>query len=258
MRDVNINSIRALDRAIDILEAFSLNAPSLSIDEIVRATKLPKATIYRLLYTMERRGLIQYDESTLRYRLGLRLLKYGGLVTASLDLHNEAEEILVDLFRETQQTVLMTVLEGTEMVYVFRQETPEGLKVSSYVGQHRRPTFGVMGHIMMAYMPEDELSNLLSEPIPQLTPNTITDPDALRDQLALVREQGYLIDIEQTTVGVNGVAAPVFGYRGEFVCAVGVIGPTVHLCDVVLEQAKQKVISAATRISSRMGYRASR
>lgn len=124
MRNVNINSIRAVDRAIDVLETFSLKATSLSIDEIACTAKLPKATTYRLLYTMERRGLIQYDESTLRYRLGLRLLKFGGLVTASLDLHNEAEDILIELFQQTQQTVLMTVLEGDEMVYIFRQEHP--------------------------------------------------------------------------------------------------------------------------------------
>ncbi|QSO54116.1 IclR family transcriptional regulator [Alicyclobacillus curvatus] len=258
MRDLNINSIRALDRAIDILEAFSMNASSLSIDEIARETKLPKATAYRLLYTMEKRGLIHYDEATLRYRLGLRLLKYGGLVTATLDLHNEAEDLLAELFALTHQTVLMAVPEGEDMVYIYRQETPEGLKVSSYVGQRRKPTFGVLGHVMLAYMPPALLNKVMSEPIPQLTPKTITHPDELLECLNLIRQQGYLIDIEQTTMGVSGVAAPVFGVNGSFLCAIGVIGPTVQLQGETMETAKRHVLSAATRISSRMGYRAFR
>jgi len=258
MRDVNMNSIRALDRSIDILEVFSLNTPILSIDEIARSAKLPKATAYRLLYTLERRGLIQYDETTLRYKLGLRLLEYGGLVISSLDLHTEAEDVLIELFQDTQQTVLMAILEGDDMVYVFRQETPEGLKVSSFVGQRREPTFGVLGHVILAYTPEDHLNFLLSKPIPQLTPRTVTDPNQLRDRLNQIRQLGLLVDIEETTMGVSGVAAPVFGLNGSFACAIGIIGPTVQLRDVSMEAGKQHVLIAASKLSSRMGYRASR
>lgn len=253
-----MNSIRALDRAIDILDSFSLSTPSLSSDEIARATKLPKATAYRLLYTMERRGLIHYDKETLRYRLGLRLLKYGGLITETLDLHNESEDILLDLFSETKQTVLMAALEHTDMVYVFRKEAPEGLKVSSFIGQRLHPTIGVMGHILLAYTPEHDLERFLKEPIPKLTPKSVTDPSELRTKVHRIREQGYLVDVEETTLGVTGVAAPVFGIEGKFVCSIGIIGPTVHMHDETLNDAIAKVLNAATKISQRMGYRASK
>lgn len=107
-------------------------------------------------------------------------------------------------------------------------------------------------------MPEEQLNHLLAQPIPQLTPNTLTDPQRLREQLHQIRKQGYLIDREQTTVGVNGIAAPIFGCSGEFVCAVGVIGPTAQFDDGALVAAKEKIVAAAMRISSRMGYLASK
>jgi len=255
MRNVNMNSIRVLDRAIDIFEAFSLTKTNLTIDELVDATKLPKATAYRLLYTLERRGLIHYDPVSLKYRLGLRLLQYSGLVTAALDVRNEAEDILIDLHASTKQTVLMAVLEGDEMVYVFRRENPDGLKYSSFVGQRRRPPFGVVGQVILAYMPEKDAERVLSTPLPQLTSHTMTDKSQILARLKQVKFTGAAIDVEETTVGVSGVGAPVFDSHGKMLAAVGVIGPSVQLQGDILDSAKQMLLEATTQISTRMGYR---
>lgn len=254
MRQVKIAPVRAVERAIDILSGFSAERPEMSIEEITANTDLPKATVYRMLYTLETKELVQYNASTARYRLGLKLIEYAGIVHATHSVTHESEEILVDLHSRLHQTVLMAVLEGDDMIYVFRRENFEGLKFSSFVGQRRKPPYGIVGLVMLAFLPSLQVDKLLAEPLPKNTPNTETDPKAIRRRLETIRDQGYGIDIEETTLGVSGVAAPVFGSRGELLATVGVIGPVVQLIGPALQEAAQAVQEATRLISQRVGY----
>jgi IclR family KDG regulon transcriptional repressor len=254
MRDLQINSVRVLDRTVDVLESFTADHPAMTIDEITRETKLPKATVYRILYTLERRGLIRYDPDTLQYTLGLRLLQYAGILSATLDVSHEAEDILIDLQASVSQTVLMAVMEGEEMVYVFRRENSEGLKYSSIFGQRRRLPFGVVGQVMMAYLSDDQIERVLSQPLQRWTEKTVVDPEVIRTRLKQIREDGWFIDVDETTMGVSGIGAPVFNADGNLAAAVGIIGPTVQFCGEVLEEAKRKLLDATRRISNRLGY----
>lgn len=255
MRNVNMESIRAIDRAVDVLNAFTRRTPELTIDQITAATGLPRATVYRILYTLERRGLIRFDEKSLTYRLGFQFLAYGNLVASSIDLRQEAEGPLLQLYERTRQSVLLAVREGDTLVYIFRKETPEGLKVASLEGLFRPLVFGAFGAVIMAYLPDDELSRLLKQPIPQFTPDTLTDPDQIRRRLAQIRRDRVFAETNEALLGVTGIAAPVFNMEGQFVAAVGVDGPSVQLCGEQLEQAKLAVMETAAAISKKLGYR---
>lgn len=254
LRDVNISPIRSIQRAIEVLSAFTVEQPELTLEQVSDRTGLPKATTYRILYTMEVRDLIRYDERTLRYRLGLQFLSFAGLVAASYDIVQESEDVLVDLHLRVKQTILMSVMLGDEMIYVFRRENAEGLKFSSFVGQRRPLPYGVVGKVMLAYLPNEQADRILQKPIQGTTPNSITDPNGLRQMMERIRQQGYHIDVEQTTVGVCGVAAPIFDIHDRMVASVGVIGPTVQLLDTI-ETARDMLLDATATISTRMGHR---
>lgn len=256
MRDININSIRAVDRAIDILNVFTADKPSLNIDEITAASKLAKATAYRILYTLELRGLIHYDPKTLQYKLGLKLLEYAGILTSMLDVRQESEDILIELQMKTQQTVLMAVPEGDSMVYVFKRENPEGLKYSSYLGQRRPIGFGVLGRLITAYLPEEQSERILNQnPVASKTTEGKQDIVKVKQLLQDIRNQGYYVEINETVMGVTGISAPVFNAEGKIIAALGIVGPSVQLADEKLEIAKKMVISTAEQISLRMGHR---
>ena len=107
MRELNIEPIRSVERAIQILNCFSFEKPVLTIEEIMFKTKLAKATTYRLLWTLERNNLIQYNQHTNEYRLGTKALEYGGIVLDNLDIRREAEPLLQELHEATGHSVIL-------------------------------------------------------------------------------------------------------------------------------------------------------
>ncbi|WDL95719.1 IclR family transcriptional regulator [Alicyclobacillus sp. ALC3] len=254
MRNVQMESIRAVDRAIDVLNAFNRHRPEMTIDEVATNTKLPRATAYRILYTLERRGLIRFDTEKLTYRLGLQFLSYGDLVASSLNLRQEAEDALLRLYDETRQGVLLAVEQGDTLVYIFRKENPEGLKVASLEGRTRPLVFGAFGTVIMAYLDGARLEEVLAQPIPQFTPATVTNPDRIRDRLAQVRKDAIWVETDEAILGVTGIAAPVFDANGRFVGAAGLDGPTVQLSGEQLARAKSLVLAAAEEISTQLGH----
>jgi IclR family KDG regulon transcriptional repressor len=255
MREIQMESIRAVDRAIDVLNAFTHRTPEQSIEEISRTVSLPRATVYRILYTLERRGLVQFDPESSKYRLGFQFLYYGDLVSSSLDLRREAEPALLQLHENTHQTVLMSVVENDMLVYIFSKENPEGLKVSTFEGPRRPITFGAFGYVTMAYMDAKRLQDVLKSPIPQYTPETVTDRTMILHRLQHIREEGVWAETNEGIYGVTGIAAPVFDARGQFIAAVGINGPSVHLSGDSLQRAKEAVRETANAISARLGHR---
>ncbi|QQE79797.1 IclR family transcriptional regulator [Alicyclobacillus sp. SO9] len=253
MREIQMQSIRAIDRAVDVLESFTYQNPQQTINEISKNTSIAKATVYRILYTLERRGLVRFDKETNTYQLGFKFLGYGDLVTSTLDLRQEAVDWLNDLYIQTGHSVIMAVLEHDAMVYIYRKETPEGLKVASFQGPRRPPVFGAFGYVIMAHMETETLNTLLSEPIPQFTPNTVTDIRTVKHRLKRIHEEQVYVETDEAILGVTGIASPVFNSRNEFVAAVGIDGPSVYLQGENLQMAKQAVLATAQNISRKMG-----
>ncbi|HWK23367.1 MAG TPA: IclR family transcriptional regulator [Ureibacillus sp.] len=255
MREVNISLIRSVDRAIDLLDCFTADQSSLTIDEIIKKTSLAKATAYRLLYTLEKRGLIKYNQATFRYSLGLKVLEYAGFLQQELDVRNVANDLLIELQESIHQTVMMVIPEDDTMVYVFSRENPNGLKFSSFLGQRRPMNYGVVGKIFMAYAREEQRERLLNLEMPKHTENTVTDRETIIKQLESIQDEGLFVEMEETNIGVNALSAPVFNSQGECIAAIGIVGPSVQLVNDELEKCKSALKEIANQISERMGYR---
>ncbi|TDF93229.1 IclR family transcriptional regulator [Paenibacillus piri] len=254
MRQINMESNRSIDRAFDVLQVFTIERPSLTKEEISKLTDIPVSTVYRILYTLERRSLVRFDPDTLCYSPGFRLIEFGSLISSILDVHREAESFLNDLHVQTRQTVLMAISDGDQILYVFNKENYDGLKFSSHVGQRRPYIYGILGPVLLSYLPNKQIERILEIPVPKHTPYTTTDPDLIRKRLQLIKDNGFYIESDETNIGVTGIGAPVFDVRKEVIAAVGVIGPSVQLVGEVLEQAKVALLTATQGISSKMGY----
>lgn len=254
MRDVKVSRIRSVERAIQILNAFTIRRPELSIDQIVELTGLPKATVYRLLYTMEFHGLIRYDATSALYRPGFQLLNYGGILLSTLTIRTEADETLNELQIETRQTVLLGMAEGRSLVYIDTRETYEGLKYSSYIGRPRPLSYGVLGRVLLAFQPPDVIDAVLSEPIAPSTEFTVVEPLQVKSQLETIRKSGQHIEIDQTILGATGVGAPIFNTFNQCIATVGVVGPSVALSGSELDRVVGLVREAALTISRKMGW----
>jgi IclR family transcriptional regulator, KDG regulon repressor len=253
MRDVNMGSIRSIERSIDVIESFATKNRPLTIEEISSITMLPKSTVYRILCTLEKRLLVIFDDKTQRYQPGIRLLELGIRYSSFFDIKQEAEDILTLLHLKTKQTILMAVHAGDKISYIYRRENEEGLKVSSGVSE-RHYFYGVLGPILLAFLPEKQIEHILSKPLPPQSTTLITDQDLLKSRLENIRRDKYYFESDETHIGATALGAPIFGPSGDVIAAAAIIMPTMYFNDEKFIEYKKLLLHATKQISEKMGY----
>lgn len=186
-----------------------------SFAEVVAATGAPKASAHRILKELVELGVLVFARETGRYRGSLRLASIGCEVTANLDLRTVARPHLEALHEATRHTANLGIRDGDAGVYIDKIETPDyGIKLFSEVGKRFPLHCTAMGKVLLAYADEADRERFLARQFARFTPNTIVEPDRLRDELAQVRAAGVGLDREEITRGVVCVAAPVFNGEG--------------------------------------------
>ncbi|WP_408007975.1 IclR family transcriptional regulator [Pseudalkalibacillus sp. A8] len=255
MRKVNMKPILSVERAVDILFAFSSQKKEMTVEEISNITQIPNSTVYRILCTLESKKMVQFDEKTLGYKPGLKLFELGSFLPNVLDVREEAKELLDKLHYETGQTVVMAVRDDDQILYIYKKEKEgEGLKYVSVVGQRRHFLYGVVGPAILAFMPEKTVEQVMNRPIPQNSPYPLNEKENVLKQLQQIREQKLYVDHNKHSKGVTGISAPIFNMYGEAIAAFAVIGPTIQF-DHVLQRFEKLVYETSKKISSKMGYR---
>ncbi len=256
MRELNIEPIRAVERAIQILNCFSFEKPVLSIDEIMAKTKLAKATIYRLLWTLERNDLIGYDQTLNKYRLGNKPLEYGGIVLANLDIRREAEPYMQDLHELTGHSIILAKQQEESIQYLVRYDSDEGLMPTNFVGRRRTLHNGALGIVLLSYMDEEFVRDLLQRyPLEQHTPKTVTDEAIFIKRLKEIRELGYFVDVDETFMGYTALAAPIFNEKHEAIAALAISGASFKMEGSRREELMSLLKDVALKISKQMGLR---
>lgn len=130
--------IRAVERAIAILKAFSPVAPELGVTDLARKLGFHKSTVHRLLATLERDGFVLQDAVTGRYRLGLPLLELGSLVITNMELRQVARPFLEEAHRACGETIHLGILDEGEVVYIDKIESTRRVRMYSQVGRRAR------------------------------------------------------------------------------------------------------------------------
>lgn len=258
-RGDTIKTVRAVERALDILECFSFDRRELTLTEIAQSTGLPLPTAYRLVKILQRRGWVRNIGADNRYAPGLKLLQGGAVVLSGFTLREKAQPVLDALASETSGTVLLGAIEQGELVYVDRRDSRAPLRVVSEVGQVRPVTYGILGKLLLAHMPEDHVRRVLAEtPLVKRARRSIVSEKEFLDELTRIRQDGYATAVDETMDGVSGVAAPIFGMEGKVIAGLAVLVPTVMWTDEVSKRDLNAVRRAAMQISESMGYHTAR
>ena len=187
-----------------------------------------KSTAFRLVATLEQHGLVEQVEGRGKYRLGVGLLRLAGATSARLDVVQEARPLCKQLATATGETVNLATLSGNSALYLDQVAGPSALQPHNWVGQHIPLHATSNGKVLMAWMPDAELKDLLGR-LPAFTGLTITSKPTLRKQLEEVREQGYAVAVDELEVGLTAIAAPVRNAHGDVICSMSVSGPTFRL-----------------------------
>jgi IclR family pca regulon transcriptional regulator len=216
--------IQSLDHGLAVLEAFSATTQSLTVSQAAEATGLTRATARRVLLTLQQLGFVR-SSGEREFALTPRVLRLGFSYLSSLDLRELAEPVLAELGERTGESVSLTVLDGTDVVYVARVSTRRVMALTTKVGS-RVPAYATsMGRVLLSHLPPERLDDYFrSVTLAPLTARTITDERRLRELLAVVRRQGWSLVDEELEEGLRSIAAPIRDAAGEVTTAITICG----------------------------------
>ncbi len=246
-----------LARGLHLLSSLASAGRELGVTELAQAAGLDKATTYRLAVVLTRLGYMEQERETRRFRLGLRILDLGFGYLASLDVRRQALPEMRLLRQDSDGTISLSVLDGTDIVYVERLP-PKRLQASAPVGIGARLSVHctAMGKAILAFLPADEAEAVLARlELKAWTPYTITDVAELRRQLDEARRRGFALSEQETVLGLRSVAAPIIDRNDRPLAALSV---AVGIQDVSQEDLQTRVAAcvaqAAAAVSSHLGH----
>lgn len=250
-RNGNGLSVQSVDRAVSILEFLAHNGWS-GVTEVGRALGVHKSTAFRLLATLQGRGLVEQHDDTGKYHLGFGLVHLARAVTVGFDLKRVARPVCERLAEETDETVMLAVLDGDEVMNI-DAIIPRTQSVVSmgWLGRRTPLHCTANGKALLAWLPEGHRQRIVATSFERFTPNTIVRPSELEAQLELVRRDGYAVAVEEYEEGLNAAAAPIRSPDGELLGAMSVSGPSYRATPEHLPDLGKAVRSAAAAVTGR-------
>jgi DNA-binding IclR family transcriptional regulator len=249
--------VQVLDRALSILDLLASDGPEVPLTEISERLKLHKSTAHRLLMVLERHRLVERQNETGRYRLGLKLFELGSKAVAHLDISHRGRAALKKLVFDTGETAHFCILDGGEVLSLANVESPATIRTPSTVGRRSPPHCTATGKALLAFLPEDELDDLIrANGLRAYTRNTLRTPAALKSQLRRVRERGWALDDEEFEENLRCIGAPVRNSSGLVVASISIAGPAFRLTKDKIPVLVECLKNAAAQISADLGYAA--
>jgi IclR family acetate operon transcriptional repressor len=245
-----------LRKTMEVLSLFSLTRREIGVVEVAESLGRPKSTVSRWLAAMERAGFLQRDAESGRYRLSLRLAALGEVARQTTTLQRTARPLLGWLAEQTGETANLTVLIGLEAVNVEVADSPRPVMHIGWVGRRLPIHATASGKALLAHAGGALVTALLARGLERFTPETITEGDALRAELELVRARGYATVWAELEPDLAAVAAPVRDHRGVVVAAIAIGGPVSRCPRPQLDTLAVHVLQAGHELSEKMGYRA--
>lgn len=244
-----------LAKGLSVVDWLARQQRPCGVSEVARALGLARSNAHRTLQTLVACGwAVQGEDSA--YRLSLRLFELGMQVEASVDLTARLHPVLARLAEATGETIHLAVLDGAEIVYLDKFDSPLPVAAYSRIGGRAPAHCVASGKALLAALGLDEAA--LRARLGALeghTPNTITGLAALAEELRQTRERGVAENREEWRLGVCGLGAPVFDARGAPVAAVGMSVPSIRFTRAQAREWSARMLDCAHEASLALGFR---
>jgi DNA-binding IclR family transcriptional regulator len=247
------NAVRSVDRAASLLLAVGECPGEAGVTELARRLGLHKSTASRLLATLQRRGLVEQDEESGKYRLGLVVIRLAERAERTLDLRGIALPELERLARATRETVTLGIRDGDACRTVAQVDGPSMVACADWTGRTTPLHCVASGKVLLAAMAERDVLRIARPGLPARTARTITGLEALMEELARVRRRGYATAFSEWIEGANGVAVPVADAHGRVIASIGVWGPAFRVTAVRVAEIVASARAAAAAVTVRLG-----
>lgn len=245
------NAVRSVDRAASLLIALGETQGEAGVTELARRLGLHKSTASRLLATLQKRGLVEQDDDSGKYRLGLAVVRLGGRAEKTLDLRAIAMPELEQLARSVKETATIGILEAdTVLTIAYADASGMG---HDRTGRNSPLHATAPGKILLAHQAEREVIRLSKIGFTPYTSHTIVRVDLLLEELARVRKRGFATAFGEHEGSVNAVAVPVFDQRSAVVASLEVRASGNRILPGRVPELVERARDSANTITARIG-----
>ncbi|WP_170560560.1 HTH-type transcriptional regulator BhcR [Ruegeria atlantica] len=247
------NTIKSLDRAMEVFEYLS-EAQGKALTALSDEMGQSPATVYRILVTLEGRGLVEFDHEEQVWHIGPRAFVIGSRFLRRTSLVDRARPVMRKLMEATGETANLGVEKEGFVLFLSQVETHASIRAFFPPGTLSQMHASGIGKALLAFMDDDRLNRLLTNlELQAFTDRSITNPEALKKDLAAVRAQGFSVDNEEKNMGMRCIAAPVFDINREAVAGISVSGPTSRVSESEIERLSRPVMEAAQQLTLAIG-----
>lgn len=245
---------QSLERGLDVLEVVEAEGADIGVREIARRLELSPTIVQRMVTSLAKRGYVDRDSETARYRLGYRALALGAHSGGGSDYIVSARRELERLGRDHSLNGFVAVLHGGRAVYLLAVQAEAPLAIKVAPGSEMPLHSTAAGKILLAAQSDAEARKLLGTgKLAAITPHTVTDPAAVVAGLARVRKQGFATVSEENIRGVLSVGAPIRDRGGKVLAALSVAFPKYLDTGQTLQSVTPLVVEASQRVSRTVG-----
>lgn len=243
---------RTVSRVAAVLRAFTVRRPFLTLTEVARTTGLDKVTARRLLLSLRDEGLIHQDPQTKRYAISLGMLELSSAAPHGSALKEAAAPWVLRLATEAEATAMLSLHESDSAVCIDRTDLGPTVQFIWRVGSRLPLNVGAAPKTILSHLPDDDSERVLGGTLDRFTRHSLTDPAALRRRLREIRERGWEVAVEEVTLGLTGVAVPLFDRHERFVGALSLAGQTDRMLEGDQPRYLQSLKKAAEEIGARI------
>jgi len=246
-------TVDAVSKAIELLFLVAQQG-DLGVTELAKRSGNTKARAFRLLATLEEKGLVQRKMPLATYSLGYGALVLGTAAQGQLSIANVAGQLLEGVGRECNESVLVRVRDGVETVCIAWWDAPHAIRIHSQLGDRRSLGVGASGKLLLAHAPPEVREQVLAEKRERYTPNTITGRAELEAELARISEEGVSVSMSERSLETLAIAAPIRDAGGEVVASLSITAPTNRVDADAVIRYRAIIADGAARFSRALGF----
>src|SRR5690554_5981826 len=245
-------TIAAVDAALELLEVLARNSGA-GVTKLAELTGSTKSHVFRMLFTLEKRGYVSRNESTRGYTLGYRAVLLGEQAKGQTNLLQAARPVMDALMNKVAENTHLIVREGLRSLTLAVSQGPHNVGLFAKTGRLGPLHAGGGSKVLLAHAPEDVQDQVLSSELERFTDWTIVQPEKLKRILLDIRQSGYHVCENDLDEGAFSVAAPIRDHESQVIAAISIAGPVIRLDDKRLEGHIQAVRQAAEDVSRLIG-----
>lgn len=247
---------QSVEKVFQIIEIMAKDKGPMRLQDISLKVEMPASTVMRLLNTLMSYDYVNQDSETLKYSLSLKFCQISDSIHSQFSIRDVVRPYLLELSEKCQESACLAIEEGMMVLYIDVADGPDKmLRTMQRIGKMAPLHSTGVGKLLLLNYDEEKLKVLSEQKgLIQLTKNTITSLEQLKEELKRVASLGYAFDNEECEIGAKCIATPIRDYTGKVIAAISVSGPVSRITQKKIQLITGILLDISVKISRKLGY----